>query len=353
MDERTRGLEDPATAGAEPTVRTCRICGNAGANRCHTAREMMFGTRQAFEYLECGRCGCVQIGNVPAALGAFYPPGYYSFVPSGGAGLRRYLRRARTLRTLGQRSLLGSVLVALFGEATSVASLKALGLTRDTPILDVGCGQGALLRELYDCGFRDLTGVDPWVDREIVHGPGCRVLKQSLAETRGRFGLVMMHHSFEHMTEPRAVLAEVVRLLAPEGTVLVRIPLAGSFAWREYGVDWVQLDPPRHLYLHTERSFARLAREAGLAIDRTVFDSTAFQFWGSEQYRAGIPLRDARSHAVDPSRSIFSPAALDRFAREARRLNAAGEGDQACFYLKRGAGAPQDTAWANGASSAS
>jgi SAM-dependent methyltransferase len=331
-------LKDTATARVESIVRTCRICGNAEANRLHIAREMMFGTRQAFEYLECGRCGCVQIGDVPAELGQFYPSDYYSFVPSDGAGPRRYLRRARTLQTLGQGSLLGRVLVALFGEAASVESLKAVGLARDTSILDVGCGQGALIRELYDCGFRDLTGVDPWVDREIVHGPGCRVLKQALEETRGRFDLVMMHHSFEHMTEPRAVLAAVVRLLAPEGTVLIRVPLAGSFAWREYGVDWVQLDPPRHLYLHTERSFVRLAREAGLALQRTVFDSTAFQFWGSEQYRAGIPLRDARSHAVDPSRSIFSPAALARFAREARRLNAAGEGDQACFYLRRSAG---------------
>ncbi len=36
---------------------TCRICGNGDGNRTFEAREMMFGTREAFGYLECARCG--------------------------------------------------------------------------------------------------------------------------------------------------------------------------------------------------------------------------------------------------------------------------------------------------------
>ena len=127
----------------------------------------------------------------------------------------------------------------------------------------------------------------------------------------------------------------IVRLLKPEGVALVRIPVADSWAWRHYGADWVQLDPPRHLFLHTRRSMDLLAAAAGLKVERVVHDSTAFQFWGSEQYRRGIPLQDPRSYARNPRASAFSAGEIRTFEARAAELNACGEGDQACFYLRR------------------
>jgi hypothetical protein len=44
----------------------------------------------------------------------------------------------------------------------------------------------------------------------------------------------------------------------------------------------VQLDCPRHLAIHTSRSMEQAAGLAGLTIAKTVYDSSAFQFWGSE-----------------------------------------------------------------------
>ncbi len=145
----------------------------------------------------------------------------------------------------------------------------------------------------------------------------------------------MLHHTFEHMDQPHAVMSDFFRLLKPGKTALVRVPLVSSLAFRRYGADWVQLDAPRHLYLHTVDSMKRVAEKAGLETTDVVFDSTAFQFWGSEQYRSGIPLRDPRSYAMDPSKSPFTPADILEFEREAARLNESGEGDQACFYLRK------------------
>ena len=56
---------------------SCRICGNSENNRKHIAREMMFGTRERFEYLECARCGTVQLIDVPD-LSRYYPEDYYA-----------------------------------------------------------------------------------------------------------------------------------------------------------------------------------------------------------------------------------------------------------------------------------
>ena len=106
--------------------------------------------------------------------------------------------------------------------------------------------------------------------------------------------------------------------------MICRIPVATAWAWREYGEHWVALDAPRHLFLHTEDSMRRLAVASGFRIERVVYDSTSFQFWGSEQYRLGIPLMDPRSHHVDPKRSPFGKAQIAEWERRAEELNRRG-----------------------------
>ena len=56
----------------------CRGCGNASGNAEHTAREMMFGTRDEFVYVECAKCGTLQIKEIPE-LAKYYPENYLSF----------------------------------------------------------------------------------------------------------------------------------------------------------------------------------------------------------------------------------------------------------------------------------
>lgn len=78
-----------------------------------------------------------------------------------------------------------------------------------------------------------------------------------------------------------------------------------------------------------------LARQAGLEVFKTVFDSTAFQFWGSEQYRRDIPLKDPRSYAINPGGGLFSEQQILEFEKQAEKLNQEVQGDSACFLLRR------------------
>src|SRR5262245_47713162 len=57
----------------------CKICGRSDGNRIHSIREMMFGTKEPFEYIECGNCGCIQIADIPDDLSRHYPSYYCSF----------------------------------------------------------------------------------------------------------------------------------------------------------------------------------------------------------------------------------------------------------------------------------
>lgn len=319
----------------------CRICGNADGNPALRVPEMMFGTREEFTYFQCSRCGCLQIASIPEDMGRYYPRGYYSYDPprtgSWGGRLKSALRRERLKSALGEESSwLGRRFAARNPPPPFVSEwILRAGVTHSTAILEAGCGNGALLMAMASEGFTDLTGVDPFVERPIRYVNGVTVMKKTLEEITGNFGFAMMHHAFEHLPDPLGTLRTLSRLLGRGKKVLLRIPIA-SAAWKRYGEDWVQLDAPRHFYLHTERSMEVLAKEAGFTVADIRYDSTAFQFWGSEQYRLGIPLNDPRSYSVSPAGSPFTPDRIREFEAEATVWNRKGEGDQACFILECG-----------------
>src|SRR5713101_494993 len=147
----------------------CRICGNRDGNRKHIAREMMMVLREEFEYIECGSCGCLQVAEVPANLGKYYPAERYYSYQDGYAGfrgpLRNFLRRERAAYVFGRRNPIGFILTRLFGEKEHHRWLKTGDVGFDTSILDVGCGGGELLLNLMSEGFKSLTGVDPYLPR--------------------------------------------------------------------------------------------------------------------------------------------------------------------------------------------
>jgi hypothetical protein len=76
-----------------------------------------------------------------------------------------------------------------------------------------------------------------------------------------------------------------------------------------------------------------LAGKAGLEVRDVEFDSTEFQFWASEQYRQNVPLKSEASYAVNPQRSMFTPAQISSYRRKAAELNQQDNGDSASFFL--------------------
>ena len=319
----------------------CRICTNVEGNTAFIAREMMYGTREQFEYFECANCGCLQIANIPLDLAKYYPPGYYSQTVAALPlvnPIKAYLKRKRAQQWLGQDNLLGRMLVKNKNAPALLEWTRNGQVHFGDAILDVGSGAGHLLLSMYGEGFASLTGVDPYTERDINYGHNVRIFKRALSEIEDTYDFVMLHHSFEHMSEPLQALRDVYRVLKKQKYALLRIPVA-NYAWKKYGVDWVQLDAPRHLYSYTERSISMLAKAAGFEVARIDYDSGPFQFWGSIQYQQDIPLNDPRSFmdprtfAINPGQSLFTQADIQSFEAQAKKLNEEKQGDQACFYL--------------------
>jgi len=311
-------------------TQTCRICGGPQGAR-HVAREMMYGTREAFGYFECASCGCLQITEIPTDLARFYPADYYSL--DGGLPKKPSLKRRLAAGWAYARDggLLGWACHALKPNP-EMRLLGDLGIAKDDPILDVGCGKGARVARLRQFGFARAEGIDPHLDADVVFEGGTIARRATLDGVAGPYRLVMFHHSFEHLPDQHAAMAAARRLVAADGRVLLRVPTCSSAAWEIYGTDWVQLDAPRHLYLHSRESLKRLAAAHGLRVARMEDDSDGFQFWGSEQYRRDIPLTSPEGHSK--RRPLFAAAELAGYDNRARELNAAGRGDQFVAVLE-------------------
>ncbi len=316
----------------------CRICNNSDENKSFVAREMMFGTKKEFEYFECTTCKCVQIKNIPEDLEKYYPEKYNSFdkiKKTKDGFIKRYLKTIFSKHLLEEnKNIIGKYLLKKFDPAF-LLKIQGTKVNLNSKILDVGSGSGSRLISLTRYGFKNITGIDPFIEEDIYYDNGVKIFKNNIYHFEGLFDMVMLNHSFEHMLDPDKVLNEINRLLKLGAVSLIRIPIADSYAWKTYGINWMALDPPRHLHLHTKESIKILAKNSGFALIDILYDSNAYQFWGSEQYSKDIPLRDSRSHYENPNNSIFSKDDIIRFKNEADDLNKREEGDAACFYLKK------------------
>ena len=314
----------------------CRICGSSENSGTFDAREMMYGSHEEFLYFQCGRCGCLQIGEIPADISGYYPQDYCSFKPSlekkFSNSFRNLFRLSRYRYAVLRTGLIGRILHAMASKA-DLDKLADVGLKEDSRVLDVGCGSGSLLYVLRSIGMKNLLGVDAFIERDVEYANGVRILRNSVADVDGVWDCVMFCYSLEHMPDQHSALRSAARLLADGGTCYVRIPLSTSYAWEHYGVNWVQLDAPRHFYLHSIDSFELVAREAGLAIRKVVYDSTVFQLWASELYERGLPLYSGLLRT--PSDAVVSSREMNQLRRRVSQLNRDERGDQATFYLEK------------------
>lgn len=153
---------------------------------------------------------------------------------------------------------------------------RYVGLLKQGPVVDIGCGRGELLEAFMQVGV-EAYGVD--INRAMVHwarSKGLKVLHENLFDHLERLedsslGGVVATHVIEHLSPPavRRLLIEAHRVLAPGGRIVLETPNPTSL-WA-FAQNWMK-DPTHRWAVHPD-TLSFMAARAGLQVVDVIFTS--------------------------------------------------------------------------------
>jgi SAM-dependent methyltransferase len=321
----------------------CLICSELLPKNTVEVPEVMYRNGSNFLYSQCDSCSSlIRISALPKEED-LYPENYYSFATDPLLIFQRIIPRyiaqliahsatsrlgllCKLLEVAGPKKQLRSL-------ARIVASIqKAVPAHTSLRVLDVGTGSGvvpyvlSLNKKIYS------AGIDPFAKESREVGRA-QILKLNLEEVQETWDLVMMHHSLEHIEDPKEALIKARALLSPGGRILIRVPTVTSQAWSQFQCNWFQLDAPRHAFLPSRAGLEMLLTTAGFRVIRKFDDSSAVQFWLSDYVAKGLSLLDPEQNYS----SFRKPTSVSKtivYSNRSRKLNNQHYGDQICVVAE-------------------
>jgi 2-polyprenyl-3-methyl-5-hydroxy-6-metoxy-1,4-benzoquinol methylase len=140
----------------------------------------------------------------------------------------------------------------------------------DLRILDVGCGDGLILKECDRFGVQcDGFEISESLVRKLQNQFGKeRILTGSLDTILEKtYNVVYLINVIEHLPNPLFTLKQIYRILKPGGVVFIHAPNFGGLPARLLGARWHQVEPLGHLYYFNNRTLRALLQKTGFQVE--------------------------------------------------------------------------------------
>ncbi len=146
------------------------------------------------------------------------------------------------------------------------------------PVLDLGCAKGTYLRQLPP-GSLGLDVSRPNLEHCRLLGMSVMAsdLNRELPIPSGSFSSILCSHVLEHVDAPINLLRECNRILRPEGTLVLGLPIEWSL------VNWLRGHEyfhhhPGHLYSFSLQNIDVLLRKTGIEVIQFYFEPRILRF---------------------------------------------------------------------------
>ncbi|WP_434127494.1 methyltransferase domain-containing protein, partial [Enterococcus faecium] len=77
-----------------------------------------------------------------------------------------------------------------------------------------------------------------------------------------------LSHSLEHFPDLNEIFQDIFYLLKNDGSVLIAVPNSSGWQAKLFGMNWLQLDVPRHLFHFDPKSLAFCLQKYGFEIKK-------------------------------------------------------------------------------------
>lgn len=231
---------------------TCNLCGETQLTHVYEQPDTLFDITDWFCIVGCARCGLGFVNPRPATaqMTHYYPPAFFSEFENSGAHQNRYAAQAALLAS---------------------AAEKANGA--QPLLLDIGCANGDFPRFMRDRGWR-VEGLEVSPNAlAITDFPVHRVHLPELTLDAPHYDAITAWAVLEHVHDPRAYFTKAAKLLKPGGQFAFLVTNFESLSSRALFNE----DIPRHLYFFTENTLRAYLADAGLEVQKILFDQAIFE----------------------------------------------------------------------------
>jgi SAM-dependent methyltransferase len=234
---------------------SCPVCDSPGINKVLAAKDYTVSAK-SFEIWQCANCSLRFTQDVPGVseIGAYYKSENYISHTETNKGIVNWLYlQVRKFTLSGKRKLI-----------SKITDLKKGWL------LDIGAGTGAFVNYMSDAGWK-VDGLEP-DDAAIkraasAYGLQLKSSAELFALAPAVYDAITMWHVLEHVHDLHAYIAQLKKIIKPNGRICIAVPNYTSFDAEHYGEYWAAYDVPRHLYHFSPASMKVLMEKHGLTID--------------------------------------------------------------------------------------
>lgn len=156
-------------------------------------------------------------------------------------------------------------------------------------VLDIGAGTGDFLLECKNQNW-EILGIEPNDKaKTIAVGKGIKFAENIESLENNSFDVITMWHVLEHVPDVEHQIAELKRLLKPNGTIIIAVPNFKSFDAKHYKEFWAAYDVPRHLWHFSKIAIEKLFDKQNMNLEDVKplwFDSFYVSLL-SEKYKTG------------------------------------------------------------------
>ena len=133
-------------------------------------------------------------------------------------------------------------------------------------LLEIGSGLGHLVGQLEGHFETFAADVNPWALKQSLQVADCTLHVLSSAEelpfADESFGVVISKHVVEHLLRPEKAIAELGRVIAPGGVLILATPNLDSLLKPLKGEKWIGFQDPTHISLKPPAEWLALIRNA-------------------------------------------------------------------------------------------